>query len=266
MGRRGSIMSARPRHPLHALVAPLVACALASPPARAQGVDPDDVPAKTAAPPTPPATPDRAPRPRPPAASPFVAPDDVPEKRAPTPPPAPAGPVPQWNDREAAPRDPRTIWVPVDPRYLPPGWDPNDLPPILPGPGWPTPPPRRRTGLPLDDPRRTPDRYKLLVGGALTLGGTYLATATFGAFVGKEPFFAVPLVGPLFWAGGIDEAAAYGIASLITGAQAAGLIITIVGLVQARGGEPTPRRTTISWNLAPLAGPGLAGIGAVGSF
>ena len=222
-------MSARPRHLLLVALVAIGACAPLS--ARAQAVDPDDVPSKN----TRPAAPPRA--------------------------PAPA-PVPQLDDGETAPREGPILFIPPNPHYLPQGWSERDLPSI----DQPAPPPRRKKGVSPDDPSYTPRRYKLLAAGAVTLGGAYLATLTFGSFIGKEPLWAVPFVGPVMVTQKTGGSSLTGLAIVVVGAQATGVVLTAVGLAIAlRREAPAPPRR-YSWNVAPVLSPDMAGASVWGRF
>jgi hypothetical protein len=150
----------------------------------------------------------------------------------------------------------------------------------------------RAYGAPIDDPEEITDfdsnapipsgytkvtraRRGPIIGGAVTLGSAYLATAFgaavagfFGDLVGSRtdytPLF-IPVVGPFVEMGQSNRSSDQ-FSLVVSGlAQTTGLILLVYGLNSRRTVLVRNDRLTVP-SIAPLIGPGASGLSVVGRF
>jgi hypothetical protein len=184
------------------------------------------------------------------------------------PPPAPSAPAP----------------VPDQPS----GGAPPDAPPGYGTPGYAAQPPGMpgyspeeitefddRAPLPYGYTRISRKRKGLIIGGAVTLGATYLATAFIGAvaadFLKAEgsntsvaPVF-LPVAGPFLEIGQTDSAIAKFYLTLSGLGQGAGAIMLLYGISSSRTVLVRNDQLIVT-SIAPLIAPGVSGLSVVGRF
>ncbi|HEX8113629.1 MAG TPA: hypothetical protein VF516_38120, partial [Kofleriaceae bacterium] len=164
------------------------------------------------------------------------------------------------------------------PAGAPPGYGP---PAYAPQPGVPVYGPEEITDL--DDSAPVPYGYTrvqrtrkgLIIGGAVTLGATYLATAFIGAvaadFLKAEgsnasvgPVF-LPVAGPFLEIGQTDSAIARFYLAVSGLGQTAGAIMLLYGLTSPRTVLVRNDQLIVT-SLAPMIAPGASGLAVVGRF
>jgi hypothetical protein len=195
-------------------------------------------------------------------------------------------------DDQAPPPPPPYPWAsapgagpaPGPPLYPPP---PAGAPPGYAPPGYAQP-----SGMPVYGPeeitefddsapvpygytRVTRTRKGLIIGGAVTLGATYLATAFIGAvaadFLKAEgsntsvaPIF-IPVAGPFLEIGQTDSAVARFYLAVSGLGQAAGAIMLLYGISSSRTVLVRNDQLIVT-SVAPLIAPGVSGLSVVGRF
>ena len=164
--------------------------------------------------------------------------------------------------------------APAPPGYAPPGY-------AVPAPGVPVYGPEEITDF--DDSAPVPYGYTrvsrtrkgLIIGGAVTLGATYLATAFIGAvaadFLKAEgsntsvaPVF-LPVAGPFLEIGQTDSAIARFYLAVSGLGQTAGAIMLLYGITSSRTVLVRNDQLIVT-SVAPLIAPGAAGLAVVGRF
>jgi hypothetical protein len=177
------------------------------------------------------------------------------------------------------------------PYQQPPPYQPPPYPPP-PGPGYGPPGYAPQPGVPVngpeeitefDDSAPTPYGYTrvqrtrkgLIIGGAVTLGATYLATAFIGAvaadFLKAEgsntsvgPLF-LPVAGPFLEIGETDSAIARFYLAVSGLGQSAGAIMLLYGLTSSRSVLVRNDQLIVT-SIAPMIGPGASGLSVMGRF
>jgi hypothetical protein len=177
--------------------------------------------------------------------------------------------------------------------YLPPGGPPPGAPPGYGPPGYGPPVYTAQPGgVPVNGPEEITDfddsapvpygytrvtrtRKGLIIGGAVTLGATYLATAFIGAvaadFLKAEgsntsvaPVF-LPVAGPFLEIGQTDSAIAKFYLTLSGLGQGAGAIMLLYGISSSRTVLVRNDQLIVT-SVAPLIAPGVSGLSVVGRF
>jgi hypothetical protein len=158
---------------------------------------------------------------------------------------------------------------PDEPRPTP---QPPPVAQPLPPPGYYSPPPAYPPGYVAPPPIYTPRfrnveveqrRWNLFVPGAILFGAMWFTTGAIG-YAGGQGYMLIPLVGPLFYLNGANDAGArLGNVLLVasTLAQAAGVTMAILGLALTR---KVIIREPIT--LAPYASPTSTGLALSGRF
>lgn len=183
------------------------------------------------------------------------------------PPPYPPGPPPY-----PPPYQPPPGAAPP-PGYGPPGYAPQSAAPVY--------GPEEITDF--DDSAPTPYGYTrvqrtrkgLIIGGAVTLGATYLATAFIGAVaddfnkaegsnVDIAPLY-IPVAGPFLEIGETDSAVARFYLAVSGLGQTAGAIMLLYGLSSSRTVLVRNDQLIVT-SLAPMIAPGASGLSVVGRF
>ncbi len=203
------------------------------------------------------------------------------DDQAPPPPPPPPYPSASASGSGSGPAPAPPLYPPppagAPPGYAPPGYAPSAAQP----PGMPVYGPEEITEF--DDSAPVPYGYTrvtrthngLIIGGAVTLGATYLATAFIGAvaadFLKAEgsntsvgPVF-LPVAGPFLEIGQTDSAVARFYLAVSGAGQAAGAIMLLYGLSSSHTVLVRNDQLIVT-SIAPLIAPGASGLSVVGRF
>lgn len=197
----------------------------------------------------------------------------------PAPPPPPAQPAPA-----PAPYQPPGGARPG----APPGYGPGSGPPGYGPPGHAAQPPGMWVYGPeeitdFDDSAPVPSGYTrmqrtrkgLIIGGAVTLGATYLTTAfvgevasafgpLFGSRTNYTPLF-IPVFGPFVEIGQVNDSSDQFSLGLLGLGQTAGAVMLLYGLTSPRTVLVRNDQLIVT-SLAPMIGPGASGLSVVGRF
>jgi hypothetical protein len=183
---------------------------------------------------------------------------------------------------------PPPTYQPAPPPPYPPGAAPAGAPPgygppvyAVPASGVPVSGPEEITEF--DDSAPVPYGYTrvsrthkgLIIGGAVTLGATYLATAFIGAVaadflkaegsnISVAPVF-VPVVGPWLEIGETDSAIAKFYLTVSGLGQAAGAVMLLYGITSSRTVLVRNDQLIVT-SIAPMIAPGASGLSVVGRF
>jgi hypothetical protein len=183
---------------------------------------------------------------------------------------------------------------PAPPPYPPPPYQPPPYPPpgSGPPPGYGPPGYGPPPGVPVNGPEEISDfddsaptpygytrvqrtRKGLIIGGAVSLGATYLATAFIGAVAADAlkaegsntsiaPVF-LPVAGPFLEVGETDSAVARFFLAVSGLGQGAGAVMLLYGLTSSRTVLVRNDQLIVT-SIAPLIAPGASGLSVVGRF